>query len=64
MPRVDPSTHTPLTDAPDGPEAERGGRLPGDPSLADASVNGNTARPDDANDLDTSRLPGEKPPEE
>lgn len=64
MPAVDPETHQPVSDAPDGPEAVRGGRLPGDPSLADASVNGGTARPEDDNDLETTRLPGEKPTEE
>lgn len=36
MPEVDPQTHQPLSDAPDGPDATRGGRLPGDEDLLDA----------------------------
>ncbi len=64
MPEVDPQTHQPLSDAPDGPDATRGGRLPGDEDLLDASVNGGTAKAEDDNDLTTERLPGEKPAEE
>jgi len=64
MPEVDPTTHEPVSDAPGGPDAERGGRLPGDPDLLDASVDGGTAKPEDENDRDTTRLPGEKPTEE
>lgn len=64
MPEVDPRTHQPLSDAPDGPDDQRGGRLPGDPNLSDASVDGGTAKPEDSNDRETTRLPGEKPTEE
>ncbi|MDQ6727315.1 MAG: hypothetical protein M3066_14285 [Actinomycetota bacterium] len=64
MPEVDPVTHQPLSDSPDGADATRGGRLPGDRELLDASPDGGTAKPEDDNDLDTSRLPGEKRPEE
>lgn len=60
MPKVDPDTHEPLTDAPDGPADQRGGTRIGDPDLDDATVTGGHSTRGDQID-DDSRLPGEKP---
>jgi len=59
MPKVDPSTHEPMTDAPDAPEDQRGGRTIGDPAFDGATVNGGNATKGADLDRD-SRLPGEK----
>ena len=59
MPKVDPTTHEPLTDDPGGPEDERGGRMIGEPDLDDATVTGGSSTRGDQLD-DDSRLPGEK----
>lgn len=58
MPKVDPSTGEPMSDAPDGPDDQRGGKGIGDPSLAGSTPSGSPD--DDAIDND-SRLSGEKP---
>lgn len=64
MPKVNPETEEPMTDAPDGPDDLRGGRGPDDPDLVDASENGGTAKPAGKELGDTwSVLPGEKPAE-
>jgi hypothetical protein len=63
MPRVDPTTHQPISDAEDGPDQDRGGRLPSDPNLADASENGGTARPEGELGDSWAVAPGEKPSE-
>lgn len=63
MPEIDPTTHQPLSDAPDGPDAQRGGRLPSDPNLRDASENGGTAHPPGELGDDSRLPPGEKPSE-
>lgn len=59
MPKVDPTTHEPLTDDPDGPDNQRGGKLIGDPDLDNATVTGGSSTRGDELD-DDSRLPGEK----
>jgi len=59
MPTIDPRTHQPVSDDPGRPGSQRGGRLPGDPSLADAAENGGHSAgnaPDDNAEI----LPGEK----
>lgn len=58
MPKVDPSTGEPMTDAPDAPDDQRGGKGIGDPSLAGATPSGS---PDDDSIDNDSRLSGEKP---
>ncbi|HUP70075.1 MAG TPA: hypothetical protein VM142_09715 [Acidimicrobiales bacterium] len=58
MPKVDPSTGEPMTDAPDAPDDQRGGKGIGDPSLAGSTPSG--VPEDDSIDND-SRLSGEKP---
>lgn len=63
MPKVDPTTHQPESDTPDGPDDERGGRIFGDPDLDDASVNGGTAAPAGELGDESALLPGEKPSE-
>lgn len=63
MPEVDPETRQPVSDAVNGPENERGGRLPDDPSLADASEDGGTAKPPEEMGDRYTVLPGEKPSE-
>ena len=62
MPKVDPITHEPMTDAPDAPDDQRGGKTIGDPGLDDATVTGGSGTRGDELD-ETSRLPGEKPAE-
>ncbi|HEX3620778.1 MAG TPA: hypothetical protein VHT97_00525 [Acidimicrobiales bacterium] len=63
MPEIDPRTHRPLSDAPGGPDDQRGGREPGDPNLTDASENGGTAKPEGEVGDTWAVLPGEKPSE-
>ncbi len=61
MPAIDPKTHEPLSDDPAGLDSERGGRLPDDPNLTDAAVNGGNAA--ESNDLNfyTTLPKGERP---
>ena len=40
MPKVDPNTGQPMSDAPEGEDDLRGGKTVGDPALADASAQG------------------------
>lgn len=40
MPKVDPETGEPMSDAPEGPDATRGGMERGDPGLEDATETG------------------------
>lgn len=40
MPKVDPSTGEPMSDAPEGPDALRGGKERGDPALEGATETG------------------------
>lgn len=41
MPKVDPETNEPMTDAPDAPDVEqRGGKREGDPGMEDAKPEG------------------------
>ena len=40
MPKVDPSTGQPMSDAPEGSDDLRGGKTVGDPALDDASAQG------------------------
>lgn len=60
MPKVDPETHQPLSDEPDGPEDQRGGKHIGDPDLDDATATGGSSTRGDEFD-DDPRLPGDKP---
>lgn len=63
MPRVDPHTHQPISDEPDGEDQDRGGRLPDDPNLSDASENGGTAKPPGELGDNWAVAQGEKPSE-
>ena len=65
MPKVDPASGEPLSDAPDGPAETRGGKELGDPALQGATETGRsgagyTDTGSKADDNNTSReLPGE-----
>jgi len=63
MPKIDPETQQPMSDAPDGPAGLRGGMKEGDPELADATETGGsgpghpaTSSPEDG----STQLPAEK----
>lgn len=61
MPKVDPETQEPISDAPDGPADLAGGKLAGDPGMEDATENGAGGTTPGGGPDDTSRqLPGEK----
>jgi len=63
MPKVDPETHEPVSDDPDGPLDERGGKQAGDPGMEGATETGGTSvlnRPSGDPDDGTSQLPAEK----
>ena len=40
MPKVDPESNEPVTDAPSGDDETRGGKVEGDPDLKDATETG------------------------
>ena len=66
MPKVDPETGNMIDDSPDkSDDSERGGKLPGDPALSDASSTGtSTAFSSEKSGGDETHggvLPGEKP---
>ena len=66
MPKVDPASGEPTSDAPEGPPETRGGMKPGDPGLEGATETGGTAllnRPNSDSDTDgnsSRELPAEK----
>jgi hypothetical protein len=65
MPKVDPETGQPISDAPDGPLDTRGGMERGDPGLAGATETGGSGagHPETGTDVDDStstELPGQK----
>ncbi|MGQ0744432.1 MAG: hypothetical protein ACT4OS_08890 [Acidimicrobiales bacterium] len=60
MAKVDESGQ-PLSDAPEGPDDLRGGKVLGDPALDDASANGTGAGHSGAEyDTTSPQLPGER----
>lgn len=63
MPKVDPESHEPMSDAPEGPDARRGGMQAGDPGLEGATETGGggTAPAGGADDTSSTHLPAEKP---
>jgi len=65
MPKVDPESHEPMPDAPDGPEELRGGMQAGDPGLEGATENGSGYRANQPaggpDDTSSTQLPAEKP---
>jgi hypothetical protein len=64
MPKVNPETGEPMSDAPDGPLETRGGMEAGDPGLAGATETGRSGvgYKETGSELDdgTSQLPAEK----
>jgi len=61
MPKVDPESHEPMSDAPDGPDALRGGMQAGDPALEGATETGGTAAAGGPDDTSSTHLPAEEP---
>lgn len=64
MPAVDPKTNEPISDDPAGVDSERGGRLPDDPNLTDAAVNGGNAAESSDLNFYTDLPQGERPSSE
>jgi len=62
MPKVDPDTHEPISDAPDGPPDLAGGKMAGDPGMENATENGagGTTPGGGPDDTSNRELPGEK----
>ena len=63
MPKVDPETGEPMSDAPEESAEVRGGKEEGDPALADATETGGSGpgHPETSSPEDSStELPGQK----
>ena len=65
MPKVDPETGEPMSDAPEGEDATRGGKELGDPALEGATSTGRdhlgtSAAGDDADDSSSTQLKGQE----
>lgn len=65
MPKIDPETGQPMSDAPEGPDATRGGMERGDPGLEGATETGGSGpghpeTGDEVKEGTSTELPGQK----